>query len=184
MNLILYFSILLHCIVQWVLQVMFPSACGFILCWFSLSFTTCFGLHDHLQVYRIFHIFIFICLRILLRCFFWFAALFHVVTLWMFLICVLFLCCFPSCFFRVFLLMRLSACYLCIHFYLFALCLFKTDRQTDDGWDPDPASQRTVSGSWDSALWSILSTTGRRLLRCKGVKLPGLWKSSHITQLQ
>jgi hypothetical protein len=27
---ILYFSILLHCIVQWVLQVMLPSACSFI----------------------------------------------------------------------------------------------------------------------------------------------------------
>jgi hypothetical protein len=26
---VLYFSILLHCIVQWVLQVMFPSACSF-----------------------------------------------------------------------------------------------------------------------------------------------------------
>jgi hypothetical protein len=25
----LYFSILLHCIVQWVLQVMLPSACSF-----------------------------------------------------------------------------------------------------------------------------------------------------------
>jgi hypothetical protein len=33
-------------------------------------FTTCFGLHGHLQVCRILHIFIFICLRILLRCFF------------------------------------------------------------------------------------------------------------------
>jgi hypothetical protein len=33
---ILYFSILLHCIVQWVLQVMFPSACCFIVCWFPL----------------------------------------------------------------------------------------------------------------------------------------------------
>jgi hypothetical protein len=39
-NVILYFSILLHCIVQRVLQVMFPSACSFIVCWFSLSFTT------------------------------------------------------------------------------------------------------------------------------------------------
>jgi hypothetical protein len=93
---ILYFSILLHCIVQWVLQVMFPSACRFIVCWFPLSFTTCFGLHDHLQVSKILHIFIFICLRILLRCFFWFAAFFYVVT---FSICVLFLCCFFSCFF-------------------------------------------------------------------------------------
>jgi hypothetical protein len=65
---ILYFSILLHCIVQWVLQVMSPSACSFIVCWFPLSFTTCFGLHGHLQVYRILHIFIFKCFRFLLRC--------------------------------------------------------------------------------------------------------------------
>jgi hypothetical protein len=50
-SLILYFSILLHCIVQWVLQVMFPSACSFIVCWFSLSFSTCFGLHGHLHVF-------------------------------------------------------------------------------------------------------------------------------------
>jgi hypothetical protein len=54
---ILYFSIPLHCIVQWVLQVIFPSACSFIVCWFPLSFTTCFGLHGHLQVCRILHIF-------------------------------------------------------------------------------------------------------------------------------
>jgi hypothetical protein len=50
---ILYFSILLHCIVHWLLQVMFPSACSFIVCWFPLSFTTCFGLHGHLQACRI-----------------------------------------------------------------------------------------------------------------------------------
>jgi hypothetical protein len=56
---ILYFSILLHCIVLWVLQVMSPSACRYILCWFPLSFTTCFGLHGHLQVCKNFHIFIF-----------------------------------------------------------------------------------------------------------------------------
>jgi hypothetical protein len=49
----LHFSILLHCIVQWVLQVMFPSACSFIVCWFPLSFTTCFGLHGHHHVCRI-----------------------------------------------------------------------------------------------------------------------------------
>jgi predicted membrane protein len=73
---ILYFSILLHCIVQWILQVMFPSACSFIVFWFSLSFTIRSGLHGHLQVCRILHIFIFICFRILLRCFVWFAALF------------------------------------------------------------------------------------------------------------
>jgi hypothetical protein len=53
----LYFSILLHCIVQCVLQIMFPSACSFIACWFPLSFTTWFALHGHLQVFRIIHIF-------------------------------------------------------------------------------------------------------------------------------
>jgi hypothetical protein len=36
----------------------------------SLSFTTYFGLHGHLQVCRILHIFIFICLRILFAAFF------------------------------------------------------------------------------------------------------------------
>jgi hypothetical protein len=106
---ILHFSILLHCIVQWILKVMFPSAYSFILCWFSLSFTTCFGLHGHLQVCRILHIFIYLCLRILLRCVllhFWFAAFSYVVTLCMFSICGLFLFSFPSCsFFLVF-----SAC--------------------------------------------------------------------------
>jgi hypothetical protein len=30
LRIVLYFSILLHCIVQWVLHVMFPSACSFI----------------------------------------------------------------------------------------------------------------------------------------------------------
>jgi hypothetical protein len=35
-------------------------ACSFIVCWFSLSFTTCFGLRGHLQVCRIF---IFMCLK-------------------------------------------------------------------------------------------------------------------------
>jgi hypothetical protein len=71
---------------------MFPSAYNFIVCWFSLSFTTCFGLHGHLQVCRIFH---------MLKGF-WFAVyffFFHVVTLCMFSICVLFLRRFPSCFF-------------------------------------------------------------------------------------
>jgi hypothetical protein len=51
---LLYFSIVLHCIVQWVLQVMFPSACRFIVLVFTV-FTTCFGLHGHLQVCRIFY---------------------------------------------------------------------------------------------------------------------------------
>jgi hypothetical protein len=99
--LILYFSILLHCIVQWVLQVMFLSACS--LYWFSLSFTTCFGLHGHLQVCKIFYFcmlegfcfaaFLFVCLLP-----FYFSLPPHAVTLCMFSICVLFLCCFPSLF--------------------------------------------------------------------------------------
>jgi hypothetical protein len=50
---ILYFSILLHCIVQWVLRLCYRLRAA-LLCWFSLSFTTCFGLHDHFQVCRIF----------------------------------------------------------------------------------------------------------------------------------
>jgi hypothetical protein len=45
------------CTIQWVLQIMLPSACSFIVCWFSLPLTTCFGLHGHLQVCRSLHIF-------------------------------------------------------------------------------------------------------------------------------
>jgi hypothetical protein len=48
---------------QWLLQVMFPSACSFIVFWFSLSYTICFSLHGHVQVCRILHIFLFICLK-------------------------------------------------------------------------------------------------------------------------
>jgi hypothetical protein len=80
----------------WLLQVMIPSACSFIVFWFSLSFTTCFGLHGYLQVCRIFRIFIFICLKDFASLLFSFVAFFfHKVTLCMFSICVLFLCCFP-----------------------------------------------------------------------------------------
>jgi hypothetical protein len=44
-----------------VLQVMFPSACSFIVCWFPLYFATCFGIHGHLQVRRIYiYIYIYI----------------------------------------------------------------------------------------------------------------------------
>jgi hypothetical protein len=50
---ILYFSILLHCIVQWVLRLCCRLRAA-LLCWFSLSFTTCFCLHGHLQVCRSF----------------------------------------------------------------------------------------------------------------------------------
>jgi hypothetical protein len=53
-SLILYFSILLHCIVQWVWQVMFPSAWSFLVSWFPLSFTTFFSLNGYLQVVGLF----------------------------------------------------------------------------------------------------------------------------------
>jgi hypothetical protein len=33
----------------------YVSVCSAQLCWFSLSFTTCFGLRGHLQVCRIFY---------------------------------------------------------------------------------------------------------------------------------
>jgi hypothetical protein len=59
-----------HNVSELVLQVISPSVCSFIVFWFPLSFTTCFGLHGHLHVCRIFRIFIFIYLRILLRCLF------------------------------------------------------------------------------------------------------------------
>jgi type IV secretory pathway VirB6-like protein len=49
-----------------------------VLLYCMLVFTMYFGLHGHLQVCRILRIFIFICLRILLRC------LFYAVTLVMF----------------------------------------------------------------------------------------------------
>jgi hypothetical protein len=58
------------------LQIMFPSACSFIVFWFSLSFTTCFGLHGHLQVCRILHTFIFIFLKDFASLLFWFTAFF------------------------------------------------------------------------------------------------------------
>jgi hypothetical protein len=93
---------------QWVLQVKFPSACSFIVCWFPLSFTTCFGLHGHLHVCRILHTFIFICLRILLRCFFSLS-----IFTWSHSACFPFVFCscaiFLRVFFCVFLFMRLSA---------------------------------------------------------------------------
>jgi hypothetical protein len=79
-----YFVSLVH----WLLQVMFPSVNSFIVFWFSLSFTACFGLHDHLEMCRILHIFIFICLKDSASMLFWFVApFFHLVTLCMFSIC-------------------------------------------------------------------------------------------------
>jgi hypothetical protein len=67
---------------------------GALLCWFSLSFTTYFGLYSHLQVCRIFyfHIHEGFCFDATFLPFF-----FHLVTLHV-SICVLFLWCFPSLF--------------------------------------------------------------------------------------
>jgi hypothetical protein len=87
------------------MQVMCPSAYCSIVCWFTQSFTTCFGLHDHLQVCRIFHIF-----KDPASLIFWFAALFlrgdtlHVSYLYF--VPVL----FSFVFFGVFFLIGLSAC--------------------------------------------------------------------------
>jgi hypothetical protein len=47
---VLYFSILLHCIVQWVLQVLFPSACSFIVFAAKQSFK-----HMKRSTWRILH---------------------------------------------------------------------------------------------------------------------------------
>jgi hypothetical protein len=52
------------------MQVMFPSACTFIVCWFPLAFTTCFGLHGHLQGRRIYiyiYIYIYMYCRLCFR---------------------------------------------------------------------------------------------------------------------
>jgi hypothetical protein len=61
---------------------MFPSACSVIVCWFSMSFTTCFGLHGHLHVRMILYIFTSIRLCILLRCIFPRGHTLHVFNLW------------------------------------------------------------------------------------------------------
>jgi hypothetical protein len=103
----------MHCLVyayvEWVLHVMSPSVCSFIVCWFPLYFTTCFGLHGHLQVCRILHIFMFIYLKILFRCFFGSLPFFT----WSHSVCFPFVFCSCAVFLRVFgvfLLMCLSAC--------------------------------------------------------------------------
>jgi hypothetical protein len=118
---------------------MSPSACSFIVCWFPLSFTTCFGLHGHLQACTILHIFIFICLRIFtsLPFFTWSHStcfpsvgcvklLYEVLLLFMLFLVLLYVCffnylcflpvLFSFLFFGVFLLMCLYACSL---FWLF-----------------------------------------------------------------
>jgi hypothetical protein len=102
-------------IAQWVLQVMFSSACSFIACWFYLSFTTFFSLHGHPQVCRILHVFIFTCLRVLLFCFFFTWS--H---------CTIFICGVG----KVVIWGIIIICYLCyfwycfiyIYIYIFCLC--------------------------------------------------------------
>jgi hypothetical protein len=87
---LLYFSILLHCIVQWVLQVMFPSACSFIV----LVFTVSLHVSAYVAIFTCIGYFIFICLKDSASLFF--LPFFHVVTL-----CVfppVFFLCFPSLF--------------------------------------------------------------------------------------
>jgi hypothetical protein len=87
---------------------MFLSACSFLVCWFPLSFTTCFGLYGHLQVCRILNIFkdsaslpfftwshsawVKLLYEVLL---FVVYAIFGTVMCVFLLTCVLFLCCFP-----------------------------------------------------------------------------------------
>jgi hypothetical protein len=83
-----------HQSIQWILQVMFPSAWRFIVCWLPLSFTTWPSSSVWDSSYIYFQMLKGFC----------FAAFFYVVTLCMFLICVLFLCCFPSRFFGFFML--------------------------------------------------------------------------------
>jgi hypothetical protein len=65
-KLILYFSILLHSIVQWVLQVMCPSACSCIVlvfhCW-----TLSLHVSAYLAIFKFVHVFLY--LRSLLHCF-------------------------------------------------------------------------------------------------------------------
>jgi hypothetical protein len=97
---------------QWFLQVMFPSACSFIVFCFPLSFTTC--LHGHLQLCRIFHIFIFICLKDSSSLFFCFVAFFFT---WSHSACFPFVSCSCAVFLRYF------CCFLaCVIVCLLFLC--------------------------------------------------------------
>jgi hypothetical protein len=103
----IFFSILLHC-VQWVLQVMLPSACSFNV--LSLSYITCFGLHDDLQVCRIFFTFIFLKK---------FASLFFLARGYTLYVSIsVFLFCFSS------LILLFLACICLLSFSLLFVCLF------------------------------------------------------------
>jgi hypothetical protein len=73
-ELILYVSILLHCIVQWVLQVRFPSACSFIV----LSFTVSLHVSAYKAIFRCVGDLFSYAWRILLHCFlllFWWTKI-------------------------------------------------------------------------------------------------------------
>jgi hypothetical protein len=63
---ILYFSILLHCNVQWGLQVMLPSACSFIVLVFTvLHLVSLFTLHvsAYMAIFRCVGCFVFVFLK-------------------------------------------------------------------------------------------------------------------------
>jgi hypothetical protein len=89
-----------------VLQVMFPCACCFIVCWFPLSFTTCFDLHGHLQVCRILYIYYFDIFKDSASLPFFFTWSHSACFPFVFCFCAVFL----RVFFFVFLLMRMSTC--------------------------------------------------------------------------
>jgi hypothetical protein len=81
---ILYFSILLHCIVQWFLQVMFPSECSFIV---EVS-CHCFTLHvsAYMAIFR--YVGCYYSHVVEGICFAGFFCILHVVTLLYVSICV------------------------------------------------------------------------------------------------
>jgi hypothetical protein len=91
---------------------MFPSARSFIVCSFPLSFTTRFGLHGHLQVCRILHIFIYfytfkdsVPLLFLVRCPF---------LTWSHSVCFPSVFCSCAVFLRVFFLCFLAYAFVCL----------------------------------------------------------------------
>jgi hypothetical protein len=101
---------------------MFPSACS-LLYVFPLSFTTCFGLHGHLQVFRSLHIFK--CLRILLRCFIGSLPF----STWSHSACFPFVFCSCAVFLRVFLVI---SC-LCVCLLLKYMKIYEKIYTLEDG---------------------------------------------------
>jgi hypothetical protein len=95
--------------VQWILQVMPPSACCFIVCWFSTVFHYMFRPTWPSSSVRSLHIFIFVYLRTLLRCFLVRCLFLCGHTLHVFHLCFVPVL-FSFVFFGVFLLMRLTVC--------------------------------------------------------------------------